>query len=194
MLLARHEIVVDGTDSAGKTPVIEALALRLGAKYRLAVCSPYKEQEVFPLWSAQPETAAGIITGIMAGFRQRNPDADLVIWDRGWPTAWVSTVDEGARAMFLPFPTLTVLLLNSVMTTQEKVGKYHLTGEWVANPVLLRKFNRAYHDLEEETGAHLVRLYADAGGRFDIPAVCRQIEEAFIIALGLEDSHQDLRG
>jgi hypothetical protein len=181
--LARDEIVVDGTDSAGKTPTIEALALQLEGKYNLAVYGPFKQQEVFPLWSTQPQTAASIITGIMAAIRQEDPDLDLIIWDRGWPTAWVSTTDAVARAMFLPFPTLTVLLLNTVKTTREKVKKYNLAGEWVTNPELLRRFNRTYHDLGPVTGACLVRFHADAGGRFDIPVVCQKIEEAFVSTL-----------
>ena len=177
--MARYEIVVDGTDTAGKTPTIGALALQFQGKYHLAVYSPFKLQEVFPIWSTQPQRAASVITGIMAAFRREDPALDLIIWDRGWPTAWVSTEDAVARAMFLPFPTLTVLLLNTVKTTQEKVKKYNLTGEWLTNPELLLKFNSAYHDLGSEIGARLVRFHADAGGRFDIPLVCQKIEEAF---------------
>jgi hypothetical protein len=123
------------------------------------------------------------ITGIMAALRQGDPDLDLIIWDRGWPTVWVSTTDAVARAMFLPFPSFTVLLLNTVKTTREKIKKYNLAGEWVTNPELLRKFNRAYHDLGSETGARLVRFHADAGGRFDIPRLCQKIEEAFVSTL-----------
>src|SRR5262245_61069160 len=98
------EIVVDGTDSAGKTPCVEALCRTFGSDRQVRTCAPFRVQEVYPLWEREPRRAATIIRSIMDDFRRSNSAADLIIWDRGWPTVWVSTTDAAARGAMLPFP------------------------------------------------------------------------------------------
>lgn len=172
------EIVVDGTDSAGKTPLVECLAPLLARRFTVAVHAPYRVEEVFPLWAASPDEAARIVTGHMQTFRVAHATTDVVVWDRGWPTAWVSTADAAARSRFLPFPALTVLLLNTLATTEAKVRKHGLTGVWVTEPDLRERFNAAHHALDPGPEVRVARFTPDAAGRFDIPRVCDAIRKS----------------
>ncbi len=175
--MVKYEIVVDGTDGAGKTLTVKALAVLLKGKYKFVIHAPYKQQEVYPLWESNPQEAAKIITGIMDVFRQKNKGVDLILWDRGWPTAWVSTKDEAARKLFQPFPNLTVLLLNTPQVTMDKAKTYGITNVWVTDPKLVQKFNEEYQNLGPETGANLLRFFPNEAGLFDIDAVCKNIEK-----------------
>ncbi len=175
--MVKYEIVVDGTDGAGKTLTVKSLAALLKDKYNCRIHAPFKQQEVYPFWDSKPQEAAKIITGIMDAFRQKNKGVDLILWDRGWPTAWVSTTDEAARKMFLPFPTLTALLLNTPQVTMDKAKTYNITNVWVTDPKLVKKFNEGYQNLGPETRANLLRFFPNEAGLFDIDAVCKKIEK-----------------
>jgi hypothetical protein len=167
------DVVVDGTDGAGKTACVRFLVDRW-MRRGLAVAShaPYREQEVYPLWAAEPERAAQIITGIMARFRTAHPGADVVVWDRGWPTAFVTTTDPRARALFEPLPPLTVLLLSTTDRTRAKVRALDLGGVWVRDDGLVEHYNAAYHAL----GGGLRRVVPDAAGTFDFEHIARGLE------------------
>jgi thymidylate kinase len=173
------EIVVDGTDGAGKTPCVEALVQRLHARgLRVASHAPYREREVYPLWETEPVRAAATIVGLMNQFMDRHPDAQVVVWDRGWPTAFVTTDEPRARALFEPFPALTVLLLNTVERTREKAKLHARAGIWATDDALVRRFNAAYHSLEASRDHRILRLFPDATSRFDLGQVGRDVERA----------------
>jgi hypothetical protein len=166
--MPRIEIVVDGTDSGGKTPCVAALCERFAAGRNVSSCAPFRVEEVYGLWEREPCRAAEIIRSIMDDFRSRHGSSDLIVWDRGWPTAWVSTADPLARQLLLPFPNLTVLLLNSMETTRTKTEKYGLRSVWVTDPALLRRYHDAYHALPSAmTGASISAFFPAADGRYD---------------------------
>lgn len=180
------EVVVDGTDGAGKTACVRFLLDRW-TRRGLAVAShaPYREQEVYPLWATEPERAAQIITGIMARFRAAHPSADVVVWDRGWPTAFVTTTDPRARAAFEPLPPLTVLLLSSTDRTRAKAQALDLRGEWVRDDALIAHYNAAYHALDGASAdRELLRVVPDASGTFDFEHVARRLEAELEALLG----------
>lgn len=180
------EVVVDGTDGAGKTACVHFLVDRW-TRRGLAVAShaPYREQEVYPLWAAEPERAAQIITGIMARFRAAHASADVVVWDRGWPTAFVTTTAPQARAAFEPLPPLTVLLLSSTDRTRAKARDQDLRGEWVRDDALIEHYNAAYHALDAFHALHalhapfdrkLLRAAPGASGTFDFEHIARELD------------------
>jgi hypothetical protein len=173
------EIVVDGTDGAGKTPCVEALVQRLRARgLRVASHAPYREREVYPLWETDPVCAARTIVGVMNQFVDRHPDSEIIVWDRGWPTAFVTTDDASARALFEPFPALTVLLLNTVERTREKAKSHALAGIWATDEALVRRFNAAYHALSAPRDHTVLRLLPDSTSMFDLAEIARRIERA----------------
>jgi hypothetical protein len=162
------EIVVDGTDSGGKSPCVEALHRVFAFDRKVRTCAPFRVQEVYQLWEREPRRAAATIRLVMDDFRRDNATADLIIWDRGWPTVWVSTTDTIAREATLPFPDLTVLLLNSIETTKSKVEKYGLQAIWVTDSTLVRRYHDAYHDLPRQVSDHSIAAFFPASdGRFD---------------------------
>jgi hypothetical protein len=166
------EIVVDGTDSGGKTPCVEALYRTFAADRNVRCCAPFRVREVYGLWAAESRRAAAIIRSIMDEFRHANAAADLILWDRGWPTVWVSTADPAARRTLLPFPDLTVLLLNSMQTTIGKARKHGLQAIWVNDPALVRRYHDAYHALPREvSGSNLAAFFPAEEGRYDYAAI-----------------------
>lgn len=171
------DVVVDGTDGAGKSACVGFLVERWRRR-GLAVVShaPYREQEVYPLWAASPGLAAQIITGIMARFRTAHASADVVVWDRGWPTAFVTTTDLRARAAFEPLPPLTVLLLSSTDRTRAKARALDLPGVWVRDDALVEHYNAAYHALGAPADRTLVRVVPAASGTFDFEHIARALE------------------
>lgn len=179
------EIVVDGTDSGGKTPCVEALCLALAGDGRVLSCAPFRAAEVYELWGREPQRAAATIRSIMDAFRLENVDADVIVWDRGWPTVWVSTTDPIARRALLPFPDVTVLLLNSMETTRRKVQKHGLQGIWVTEPALIRRYHDAYHALPAEVDEHTIpAFYPDCDGRYDYAAISADVRDALGKAAG----------
>jgi hypothetical protein len=172
------DVVVDGTDGAGKTACVRFLVDRWRQRGLAAFShAPYREQEVYPLWAAEPARAARIITGIMARFRAAHPSADVVVWDRGWPTAFVTTTDPGARAAFEPLPPLTVLLLSSTDRTRAKARALDLRGEWVRDDALVEHYNAAYHALgDAPSDRKLLRVLPDAAGTFDFEHIARELD------------------
>jgi thymidylate kinase len=166
------EIVIDGTDSGGKTPCVEALCRTFAADRQVRTCAPFRAQEVYPLWDREPRRAAAIIRSIMDDFRHSSASADLIIWDRGWPTVWVSTTDASARGALLPFPDLTVLLLNSIETTKRKVEKHGLQAIWLNDAALVRRYHDAYHALPHAVNEDSVAAFFPAqDGRYDYAAI-----------------------
>jgi hypothetical protein len=167
------EIVIDGTDSSGKTPCVEALCRTFEIDRNVCTCAPFRVQEVYHLWAREPQRAAALIRSIMGDFRRANAAADLIVWDRGWPTVWVSTTDSVARGALLPFPDLTLLLLNSMETTRRKVQKHGLQAIWVNDPALARRYHDAYHALPGAVGEDsLAAFFPAADGRYDYATIC----------------------
>ena len=172
------EVVIDGTDGAGKTACVAALIERwTRAGLRVVGRAPYREREVYPLWATEPARAAQIITAIIARARADTAGADLLVWDRGWPTAFVSTDDAAARAGFAPLPPLTVLLLGSAAATRRKAMTQHPRGVWVSDDALIARYHAAYHALAAPAGTHLLRALPDAADRFDVDAIARWLDE-----------------
>lgn len=175
------EIVVDGTNSGGKTPFIEFLIERLiNLKYDVVACAPYKKEEVFQLWEKEPLKAARIITRIINKFRNDNLFRDFIIWDRGWPTCWVSTKNKYARQLFLPFPPLTVFLLNTIETTYKKREKYNLKHTWFINENLVQFYNKEYHRIAVEIDAPIISFKPDERGWFDFQLLYKKIISIYI--------------
>lgn len=169
------DLVIDGTDGAGKTPLVQQLIAHLSATHSVATCAPYRVREVFPLWQSRPTQAAQIITEIMADFRSRHPD-DLIVWDRGWPTAWVSTTVAAAKAAFEPLPDLTVLLLNTTAVTRMRAAKHQSTAPWMTQEALIEGFNASYRDLADHPPTpNLLTFYPDEHGRFDLDRCTQEI-------------------
>jgi hypothetical protein len=124
------EIVIDGTNFGGKTPLVTRLLERMAARgWRAETAAPYREIEVYSLWDTDPVAAATTVTTIMARHRQRAAGADLLLWDRGWPTCFIATRNAAARRCFVPLPALSYLLLNTAATTERKVRKYGIPEE-----------------------------------------------------------------
>ncbi len=121
------ELVIDGTNFGGKTPLVNCLVERLRAQnLQVETASPYREVEVYTLWDENPIGAARLVLEIMNRHRQRARGADVLVWDRGWPTCYIATANSAARALFQPLPLLTFLLLNTAEVTAKKVQKYAL--------------------------------------------------------------------
>lgn len=168
----RIEVVVDGTDGAGKTPCVEHLVHRFAARGLQVVShAPYREREVYPLWETDPQRAARTIVQVMARFRAAHPDADVVVWDRGWPTAFISTEDAAARALFEPLPAVTILLLSTMDRTRDTAKNHPSAGVWATDEALIRRYNAAYHRLEASEPHSILRALPDSRSRYDLPSI-----------------------
>lgn len=180
-MIPPFEIVVDGTDCGGKTPLVQVLVRRFEAEQvSVATAAPFKEVEVYPLWKSDPLTASHRICDAMRRFRQANRDKSVLIWDRGWPTVFVSTDLPEARNLCLPYPHLTVLLLNTEQTILEKIAKHKLTGEWLLQPETRRRFIDAYHALAAEPESVPMRVYhANLEGRFELEQIAVDVVACF---------------
>lgn len=173
------EIVVDGTDGAGKTPCVELFCERFRQRgVVVASHAPYREREVYPLWESAPERAARIIVEIMQRFRHAHSGAELFIWDRGWPTAYISTDDVRARALFRPLPTLTLLLLSTIARTRRQASKHPHAGVWATDEARVRRYSAAYHGLEAPNESDVLRVFPDASDMFDLPAIGEAVDAA----------------
>jgi hypothetical protein len=122
------EVVIDGTNFGGKTPLVARLLELLADRgWSAGSASVYREGEVHAQWDDDPVGAATTIVGRMRTHRERLAGVDVLVWDRGWPTCFISTRDAAARRLFLPLQPLTFVLLNSAAATAKKVAKYGLT-------------------------------------------------------------------
>jgi thymidylate kinase len=176
--MAAREIVVDGTDGAGKTTLVSELISTLSEiGMRVGTLAPYRVQEVYPLWQRDPVLAASTIVGIMDRFRSQQRGVDVIVWDRGWPTAFVSTTSAEARSLFQPFPDLTILLLNSDRATIAKV-QAGSAAVWLTDPELRKQYRDAYDGLAAEVrDATLWVLQANASGYFDLQAIATRVKQ-----------------
>ena len=178
------EIVVDGTDGAGKTTCVDFVVERLRRRgLPVTQCAPYREKEVYHLWESSPERAARIIVGVMSRFRSAHPD-DVIVWDRGWPTAFVTTDHALARSMFMPLPDLTILLLGTIEQTRANAQHRGAKGVWVTDDALLRTYNRAYHRLQEPSGHVMLRCYPGDSSLFDFGPVAQELLDRLELAGG----------
>lgn len=172
------ELVIDGTNFGGKTPLVARVLDHLVARgWSAGSASVYREGEVYSRWDDDPLGAAATIVARMRAHRERLADRDVVVWDRGWPTCFVSTRDAAARRLFLPLPPLTFILLNSAAATAKKVAKYGLSADsfpWM--------HGRRLRD--EISYEQLCRLFPDdlrsftptlADDRFDLDLVAGEI-------------------
>lgn len=171
-----REIVIDGTDGAGKSPLVSKLVTTLSnAGLRVGTQAPYRVREVYPLWESDSIRAASTIVGIMQTFRSQHPGVDVIVWDRGWPTAYVSTTSEQARALFLPFPDLTILLLNR---DRPELAKRHegSAAVWLTDAKLRERYQAAYRRLPAEVEAlSLWVFHAGVEGHFDLEVIANQV-------------------
>lgn len=172
------EVVIDGTNFGGKTPLVQRLLERIRERGKsVATASPYREVEVYGLWDDAPEDAAAQIAARMAAHRESAGGVDVFVWDRGWPTCFMSTRNAAARRLFWPLPRLSFLLLNTAAATEKKVRKYGLSEE--VFPWMFRKRLR-----DEISYEDLARLFADdlrvfrptlEDDRFDLELVSGEI-------------------
>jgi hypothetical protein len=170
------EIVVDGTDGAGKTSFVSYLLEHCQRRgLRAASHAPYRECEVYPLWAHEPERAAQIVTATLARRRAESAHLDVLIWDRGWPTAYITTDAPRARAAFLPLPTVTVLLLGTTEMTRAKVRVHGARGEWVRDEALIQRYAAAYLALQAPGDHRLLRAVPDSAARFDFAELARAL-------------------
>ncbi|MCU0657227.1 MAG: hypothetical protein MUF64_18800 [Polyangiaceae bacterium] len=171
------ELVIDGTNFGGKTPLVTRLVEHLAGLGLVATtASPFREVEVYGLWDDAPEQAAGLIVERMAAQRASHR-GDVLVWDRGWPTCFVATAHPGARRRFLPLPRLTFLLLNTAQATARKVAKYGLSPEvypWMHGRKL--KDEISYDELARRFADDL-RVFRPTleGDRFDLDLLAREI-------------------
>ncbi len=175
------EIVVDGTDCGGKTPLVHKLVQRFADdRVPVTTAAPFKDVEVYPLWKSDPLMAARRINDVICRFRDENRGKTVLVWDRGWPTVFVSTESRLARKACLPFPDLTVLLLNTEQTILEKVAKHRLTGEWLLQSETRRRFIAAYQALaDNHEPADMIVYCADTDGRFDLEKIAADVVACF---------------
>ncbi len=172
------EVVVDGTNFGGKTPLVARLLELLAARgWSVGSASVYREGEVYSRWDDDPVGAAATIVGRMQSHRARLADVDVLVWDRGWPTCFVSTRNAEARRRFLPLQPLTFVLLNSAAATAKKVAKYGLTSATVP-------WMHGQRLKDEMSYEHLCRRFTDdvrsftptlADDRFDLDLVAGEI-------------------
>lgn len=183
--MAPVEVVIDGTNFGGKTPLVARLLELFAARGWLAgSASVYREGEVYDRWDDDPVGAAGTIVGRMQAHRERLAHLDVLVWDRGWPTCFVSTHSAAARRLFLPLQPLTSILLNSAAATAKKVAKYGLVPE--AFPWMHGRRLR-----DEISYEQLCRLFSDdlrsfvptlADDRFDLDLVAGEIAAEVALA------------
>lgn len=124
----RLELTIDGTNFGGKTPLVALLVSKLGQLRSVECCNPFKAQprDLYPLWAEAPVEAAGLVAALMRQHREASR-AEVLIWDRGWPTVHMATRCAEARAL-VPPTAPTFVLLNTAATTATKVAKYGLTA------------------------------------------------------------------
>lgn len=184
------EVVIDGTNFGGKTPLVLALLERIQSEGKNAVsASIYREEEVYSLWNDDPFEAATRIVSRMMIHRERAQETDVLVWDRGWPTCFVSTQNVAARRLFLPLQRLTFLLLNTDHATAKKVKKYGVSAEkypWMF-----------HHRLQDEISyEELSRRFADdlrvfrptlEEDRFDLELVSGEIWQEILREIGLKE-------
>lgn len=191
MCMMPVEVVIDGTNFGGKTPLVARLMELLAARgWSAGSAAVYREGEVYARWDDDPVGAAATIVSRMQSHRQRLADVDVLVWDRGWPTCFVSTRDAAARRLFLPLPRLTFILLNSAATTAKKVAKYGLTPAVVP-------WMHGQRLKDEISYEQLCRLFADdlrsftttlADDRFDLDLVAGEIVSEVARALVRPDA------
>lgn len=174
------EVVIDGTNFGGKTPLVTRLLEVLASRgWTAGTASVYREGEVWSEWDSDPLGTATLIVQRMQAHRRRLADRDVLVWDRAWPTCFVATRDAAARRMFLPLQPLTFILLNSATATAKKVAKYGLTPDtfpWMHGRRLK----------DEISYEHLCRLFPDDlrsfeptldDDRFDLDLVAGEIAD-----------------
>ncbi len=186
--MARVEVVVDGTNFGGKTPLVTRLLEVLAARgWSVGSASVYREGEVWSEWDDDPIGTATLIVGRMQAHREGLADRDVLVWDRGWPTCFVATRNPAARRLFLPLPPLTFILLNSAAATAKKVAKYGLSPD-----VFPWMHGRRLRD--EISYEQLCRLFPDDlrsfaptldDDRFDLELVAGEIADEVAAALAL---------
>ncbi len=170
------DIVIDGTDGSGKTSCVTAIKSYLqNLEFSVESCAPYRVKEVYHLWQEKPLVAAQKIADIMNNFREKNVGKNIIIWDRGWPTAFISTDHPELKKILKPFPAITILLLSTKERTYSKAKKNNLQGVWVKDSDLIDRYNRAYHNLTHET-ENIFRFYPDESDMFDLSIICKKIE------------------
>jgi len=91
------EIAIEGLDGAGKTSVAQELAdIYANEGLRAHVAAPYRLAEkklgadLFPLWRSDrgAEMAIDVIHGALMDTQEEHADADVLIYDRHWMTAF----------------------------------------------------------------------------------------------------------
>lgn len=170
------ELTVDGTNFGGKTPLVNLLVAKLRHIYTVECCNPFKEQpyDLYSRWGEAPIEAAQLVAAHMHQ-RRETGSAEVLIWDRGWPTVHMATRCVEARALVPPISS-TFILLNTVATTAAKVVKYGLTPAthpWMHGERLPDE--TTYDDLTKEFENHVTVFRPDLNGVFDLELVSDQI-------------------
>lgn len=130
-------VAFDGPDGSGKSPCLAVVADALAkAGLSVHVCAPYRGTDVYPLWSTDPLRAAATVRdAIDRDLEIAAKDArDVVLYDRHWPTAAVSTTSWRAVDLIRQ-STLDHLFLLIPREPRQKAGNDPDRGEWMVNGV-----------------------------------------------------------
>jgi hypothetical protein len=114
----------------------------------------------------------------MSRFRAAHRDAEVIVWDRGWPTAFVSTDVSSARSLFHPLPAVTILLLNTMERTRDTARRHPQAGVWATDEALVRRYSAAYHHLEAPAGHTVLRFAPDDAWMFDLEGIGQSLWRA----------------
>ncbi len=133
-------VTIDGTNGAGKTQLVGRLSDELRRQmHTVATFAPYvrdRTSELYSLWEREPRRAARLVVGAALEYYGRHlaGDTDVLILDRWWPTAAVSTTDEAALHEFARLPVdLAVRLVGSVEQTRRKRDAERLQQPWLTD-------------------------------------------------------------
>jgi len=142
----------DGPDGSGKTPCLAVVADALANQGMLVhICAPYRAIEVYHLWATNPMRAACEVRRIIdinleVALKDKR---DVVLFDRHWPTAAVSTTNWQAVELIQAAPLDHLFLL---VTSEPKPKLKDSSEPWMA-----KGFDHhwiAYRCLAEDTMAH----------------------------------------
>lgn len=167
-------VAFDGPDAAGKSPCLAVVAdMLVDSGMRVHMCAPYRgDVDIYPLWATDPCAAARVVRrSIDQNLEAAAKDAcDIVLFDRHWPTAAVSTTKWKAVDSIRQSAVDHLFLL----VPPEPRHKVEDTdaGAWMADGVDTHWV--AYRCLVEGmVGVHKPRTNRD--GLFDFRRIAREV-------------------
>ena len=148
------EIIIDGTNGAGKTTLIEYLNKNIDNSIYY---QPFRIDNVFESWKKNPLDAATRIHNVTEKCRKEalSKGIKLLIWDRAWPTVFVSTNNIDSRNIMNKNIFTLLLLSNSKATVKsldryEEKNKTKVIPKQAANIKEINYWINAYYNLSNE--------------------------------------------